>query len=185
MDDRTAGHGSPDHPRVTEDFSLVPAAGGGFGPWARALARKLDRLLELGPHCVIVECEDPACYVQVLATPAGTIAEAVSSTYLADWGAEIDPAQEQALRTLGWREPHPPCDDEHCPDDDRGHNWTVPFPDPHRTAAVARLLTETLVGVYGVSETDLLTVQVFPAWWDDWDWDDERGPVHRQTPDDG
>ncbi len=164
--------------RITEEFSLVPAAGGGFGAWTTALARKLERLLELGAHCVIVECDDPCCYVQLLATPAGTVAEAVSNVYLRDWDAEIDTDQEQALRTLGWSDPRPACDGNTCSAEDHGHNWTNDFPDPTKARALARLLTETLVGVYSVSETDLLTVRIFPAFWRDWRWDDERGLVH-------
>ena len=156
----------------------MPAAGGGFGAWTTALARKLERLLELGAHCVIIECDDPCCYVQLLATPAGTIAEAVSNVYLRDWGATIDADQEQALRTLGWGEPRPPCEGDTCSADDHGHNWTTDLSDPSQVRATARLLTETLVGVYGVTETDLLTVKIFPALWRDWRWDDERGLVH-------
>lgn len=164
--------------RITEEFSLVPAAGGGFGAWTTALSRKLERLLELGAHCLIVECDDPCCYVQLLATPAGTIAEAVSNVYLADDGAEIDVDQERALRTLGWDDPTPPCEGDTCFSEDHGHNWTTDFPDPTRARAIARLLTETLVGVDGVTETDLLTVKIFPAFWRDWRWDAEHGLVH-------
>ena len=176
--DETSGGTTLDDQRITEEFSLVPAAGGGFGAWTTALARKLDRLLELGAHCVIVDCDDPCCYVQLLATPAGTIAEAVSNVYLVDWGAELDPDQETALGTLGWVEPAPPCEGDTCSSEDHGHNWTTEFPDPTSTRTIARLLAETLVGVYGVTETDLLTVKIFPAFWRDWRWDDERGLVH-------
>ena len=174
---RTRDH----HTRDRENFEIVPAAGGGAGPFAEALARLIERIGRDGARCVIISSTtEPARYAQLIVCDCGIHAEAVSNHFLSDYGLELSDDDELALVELGW---HPPRtglpewtlrpDDPHDPDEHGNWppNWWVDFAPVeadggrlHLCRTAAALLVTTLLGVHGVSEYEPVEVNTFPTY---------------------
>ena len=108
-------------------------------PWV------LDALAKSGQRWVIIleTTSDPARYVQVLITSTGSMwAECVSNSFLAGED-RLDENQCEILPTLGWEWPGPPA----------FPNWHFHDELLNTGFAIASLMSHTLRGVFGVSDS--------------------------------
>ena len=159
----------------TEHYQVSPASGGGRGPWAAALGRKLADLVEHGSFCVVISSvADDRLFVQAVATPVGLHAEAVSNEYLRDTDVALTDAQEMQLVELGWQHPEVQVDGS-VDRKDQAVNWWLDLPGVSGLGAAANLLVDTITGVYAVDDREALDVRIFPSHIQGWRWVDEDG----------
>jgi hypothetical protein len=157
---------------VRETFQVSVAGGGGLEPFQAALARKFADLARRGCHCVIIErtfVENR--YVQAIITPVGARLESVGDFYLAPHDDALEPTDEQRLRELGWIEPGDPDDQDD--DTDPALNWWREITGPGFPADAAALLLTTFVEVHDLIDVEPVSVSVFPAEHQHFEWIDD------------
>ena len=114
-----------------------------FDPsWSALVGSLTETLAGLQPGQFLSLTASSGPWVQFIAVEGGLRAEAVGSEYLPD-AAPLTLAQEQALRSLGWR---PPIDDDGI---ERAQNWYREY-SPVLFAEVAALAVRTLASVYAI-----------------------------------
>ncbi|MCD9625272.1 TY-Chap domain-containing protein [Rhabdothermincola salaria] len=154
---------------VSESFLVSISGGGGVDAFRCALVRKFADLVGRGSHCVILERTFlERHYTQALLTPVGAHVEAVGHRYLEPVGLELSGDQIDELTRRGWQPPLDP--DEH---DGAPENWWIEEPGPHHLDATADQLLSTLIGVYGLTADEPVSVTVFPADCQEWEWVDD------------
>ncbi|MGI8940108.1 MAG: TY-Chap domain-containing protein [Iamia sp.] len=182
----TGGHGTIDGARsdaeppspsdvdepgfLSEDFTLRPKDGGGFGMVEAALARKLWSLAPRHSRtAVIVSIKDGGVsnhFTQTLVDwEDGAWVEAVSNTFIESADHQISDDQTRLLTGLGFE---PPTDEM--------PNHFVVYPQPVDWSHVAALVVRTLESVYGVPASAVIQVQAFTVDRADHDDDEESDP---------
>jgi hypothetical protein len=138
-----------DEPRTrTNTFEVAPAAGGGWGAWAAASRRLVERLATGPTHCVVITPDPNQRYVQFL-IGHGRIRLEMSSNHYLLGDFRLSGAEERYLAGLGFSlDDQDEHDDEHDDDDPRfPQNWHVTEPvDPARTSAIVVHLLEEVAG---------------------------------------
>ena len=157
----------------SEHFQVSPAAGGGPGPCAAAMGRKLADLVEHGCFCVVIaSAAESRLFVQVVATPVGLHAEAVSNEFLRDTDFELTSTQEARLADLGWRHPEVAADGS-VDRNGSAVNWWLDLQGVAGLGLAANLLVDTIIGVYAVDDGEVLDVRIFPSHIQRWRWVDD------------
>lgn len=121
-----------------------------FDEIKKSLPWVLDVLAKSGQRWVVIleTTSEPARYVQVLVTSAGSMwAECVSNSFL-DGDGCLDEDQCEILPTLGWEWPGPPA----------FPNWHFHDELLNTGFAIASLMTHTLRDVFGVGDSDQIRV---------------------------
>lgn len=140
---------------IERNFSVAPAAGGGWTSWMTALARLFADLAPLPTHCIVITQDPNQRYVQLMAGHRHMRLEASSNHYL-QGDFRLSPREESHLERLGFRRPDHPDAVDRFP-----ANWWI-----ERGAAptaVADLLVHVMAAVMGFDDRFPVHVAVFGA----------------------
>lgn len=128
-------------------FEVVPADGGGWRMWSKALLRLVRRMGDQPTQAIVISQEPfTQRYVQAIIGHGIARVQASSNVYLTGMH-RLTAEHEQVLALLGWLPPTADADDP----DEYPANWSLPL--VYRTwDDMVEVIAATLIGVFGFTE---------------------------------
>ncbi|MGE0305024.1 MAG: hypothetical protein AB7N61_12320 [Acidimicrobiia bacterium] len=140
------------------DFSVAPAAGGGWHEWAAALERLLRSIGHNPTQCLLITQDSVTDrYVQMLIGHGQAHAEASSNVYL-QGVSRLTADHEDLLARLGWMAPARAYDDR----SGMPANWVLPLVEGN-WADMVEVVLATVAGVFGFDQNQPVEIRTFMA----------------------